>query len=113
MDYDAAYEVSWYGKDNPQARTAMVSTIPGGFILFLDTGFAVRLAYDDDRDTLLDEEAQGIIELRIPEIRIVLQKIGRAEYEKLYPFLPADAPKDPNDEQANAYVRKRIERVLG
>jgi len=110
MDLSAAYELHWLGgKPRTRQLTATLQQVPGGFQIWTEDGRPIEIFPDDERGEIIDDERQGVVEFRMPDVRIILNKIGTAEWEKLAPFYPEDAADVETVPEITAYLKKRIE----
>lgn len=106
MRTDVAYEAVDFRPGHPLPAVVVLDPVLGGLSVYTSAEHAEFLPLGDEDDDLVDDEANGIVEVRTPEGRVTFQKVTLAEWEDLEPFL--DMPKPRTDEEANSMAYRAV-----
>lgn len=106
MRTDVAYEIIQFNPDNYD-RIGMLRPIPGGLALVTLSGMTRHFILDDLDEQLVDDEMQGIVEIRTGKERVVLNQLTLAAWEDMAPFFK-EAPEFETDAEVNEFFSKLI-----
>lgn len=108
MDLSKVYEIQVPRGKPFGPLIAEVSQKPGGLELLTENGIRF-LDFEDIDEQLIDDEAQGVIEIHYPDRRVVLQKITLATWADVDPFLGRKFPLVTSDEALTQELREWLE----
>lgn len=106
MRTDVAYEIIQFNPDNYD-RIGMLRPIPDGLVLVALSGMMRHFILEDLDEQLVDDEMQGIVEIRTKTERVVLNQLTLESWNEMAPFFK-EAPEFESDVAVNEFFSKLI-----